>query len=311
MDEWVWTLGLGPALTELQWPDDHQVAAVVSGPVPTKLGFRTVAGLRIRCAECGGGPATESILMTSPWPESIFAFAPIWTFLAQRCRVVAVDLPGFGGSERRDDLLSPRAMGDFLVRFIEQSELDAPHLVAPDIGTAAALFAAATRPDVLSSVVVGSGGAAVPIQLAGPLAEWVLAPDLDRYRAMDPRAIVGAALDTIEGYAIPPEIREDYLESYAGERFVESMRYARRYPEELPDLAGLLPAIETPVQIVAGRRDRVVPLANAEFLDARLPNSRLTVVDSGHFVWEEVPREYESIVLDWATGGYRDAAAPV
>jgi len=308
MDEWIWTLGLGPALTPLEWTEDRHVAAIVAGPVPTKLGYRTVAGLRIRCAECGGGSASESILMTSPWPESIFAFAPIWTALAQHCRVVTVDLPGFGGSERRDDLLSPRAMGDFLLEFIEQSELDAPHLVAPDIGTSAALFAAASQPGMLSSLVVGSGGVAVPLQLEGPLAEWVLAPHLDRYRAMDPRAIVGAALDTIEGYALPPEIRDDYLDSYDGDRFVESMRYARTYPDQLPELATRLPAIEIPVQIIAGRRDRVVPLANAEFLQAKLPNCRLTVVDAGHFVWEEAAGEYESIVVDWATGGYRDAA---
>ena len=31
--------------------------------------------------------------------------------------VVAIDLPGFGGSERRDDLLSPRGMAGFLLRF--------------------------------------------------------------------------------------------------------------------------------------------------------------------------------------------------
>jgi hypothetical protein len=36
-------------------------------------------------------------------------------------------------------------------------------------------------------------------------------------------------IDTIEGHALPPEIREDYLESYDGDRFVESMRNVRAY----------------------------------------------------------------------------------
>jgi pimeloyl-ACP methyl ester carboxylesterase len=40
-----------------------------------------------------------------------------------------------------------------------------------------------------------------------------------------------------------------------------------------------------------------VPLANAEFLDERLPNSRLIVIDAGHFVWEEEPQEYASAIL--------------
>ena len=148
-------------------------------------------------------------------------------------------------------------------------------------------------------MVVGSGAAAVPIQLSGPLEEWVLAPDLDRFRALDPRAIVSAALDTIDGDPLPAEIRADYLDSYDGDRFVESMRYARSYPSELAKLAQRLPDIATPVQIIAGGRDRVVPLGNAEFLAERLPRSTLTMVDAGHFVWEEAPGEYASIVTDW------------
>ena len=309
MDEWIWTLGLGPAFAQFEPMGPAPPATGPADPVPTKIGYRTIDGIRIRCAECGGGPATQSILMTCPWPESMYAFAQIWSSLAQRFRVHAMDLPGFGGSDRSDELLSPRAMGGFLARLIDDGEFGGEvHLVAPDVGTAAALFTAALRPGPLVSVVVGSGGAAVPIQLDGPLAEWVAAPDLDRYRAIDPRAIVGAALDTIHGYALPPEIREDYLASYDGDRFVESMRYVRRYPDELPELAECLPEIETPVRIIAGRRDRVVPLANAEFLDERLPNSRLAVVDAGHFVWEEEAGEYGSLVSDWATGGYRDAA---
>jgi pimeloyl-ACP methyl ester carboxylesterase len=260
--------------------------------------FTTVDGGRIRYAESDRS-AGQVLLLTSPWPESIYAFAPIWPLLAPRFGLFAVDLPGFGGSERQDDLLAPEAMGDFLTRLIEACGLDRPHLVGPDVGTAAALFAAASRPDLVSSVVVGSGGAAVPLRLSGPLAEWVSAPDLERYRELDPRAIVAAAIDTIEGDELPAEIRADYLDAYDGDRFVESMRYVRTYPTELPKLATRLAEIETPVQIIAGGRDRVVPLVNAEFLAERLPDGTLTMVDAGHFVWEEAPGEYASIVTEW------------
>ncbi len=309
MDEWIWTLGLGPAFAQFAPMAPAPPVTGTPDAVATRIGYRTIDGIRIRCAECGGEGATQSILMTCPWPESMYAFAQIWSPLAQRFRVHALDLPGFGGSDRSDDLLSPHAMGAFLARLVGDGEFgEEVHLVAPDIGTAAGLFAAALRPGPLLSVVVGSGGAAVPLQLTGPLAEWVAAPDLAPYRAMDPRAIVGAALDTIGGYELPAEVREDYLASYEGDRFVESMRYARTYPDELPALAERLPEIRTPVQIIAGSRDRVVPLANAEFLHERLPASRLAIVDAGHFVWEEAAGEYGSIVSDWAMGGYRDAA---
>lgn len=258
--------------------------------------FRTLDGLSIRYADSLGSHE-PTLLLTSPWPESLYAFAPLWDTLAARARLVAIDLPGFGASERRDDLLSPRAMGGFLARIIAEADLGAPYIVAPDVGTSAALFAAALHPERIAGVVVGTGGAAVPIQLGEPLRSWVLDPDLDKYRNMDPRTIVDAAVDTIAG-GVPDEIRADYIDCYRGDRFAESMRYARKYPEELPALAALLPQITTPVTIINGRHDRVVPVANAEFLDERLPNSRVAIIDAGHFVWEEAPAEYASHVLE-------------
>jgi pimeloyl-ACP methyl ester carboxylesterase len=263
------------------------------------LEFRTSDGVRIRFAD-SGGPRELTLLLTSPWPESVYAFTPIWATLAEHARLFAIDLPGFGASERRDELLAPRAMGAFLAQLIVEAELGRPHIVAPDVGTSAALFAAAAHPERIASVIVGTGGAAVPLQLGEPLKSWVLDPDLDKYRRMDPRAIVGAAIDTIAG-GVPDDIRADYLDCYDGDRFAESMRYVRRYPEELPELAALLPAITTAVTIINGRNDPVVPVANAEFLDERLPNSRVALIDAGHFVWEEAPAEYAAIVLDAIT----------
>ena len=130
----------------------------------------------------------------------------------------------------------------------------------------------------------------------------MLDPDLDKYRKMDPRVIVSATLDTIAGGL--PTTSARLPACYDGDRFAESMRYARRYPEELPVLAGLLPQITTPVTIINGRHDRVVPLPNAEFLDQRLPASRLVIIDAGHFAWEEAPAKYASTVLDSITANW-------
>jgi pimeloyl-ACP methyl ester carboxylesterase len=258
--------------------------------------FRTIDGVKVRYADSGGSQE-QVVLLTSPWPESLYAFTPMWATLAEHARLFAVDLPGFGASERREDLLSPRAMGGFLARLVAEADLGRVHVVAPDVGTSAALFAAAAHPERFASVIVGTGGAAVPLDLGEPLASWVLDPDLDKYRRMDPRMIVDTAVGTIAG-GIPDAIRDDYRACYEGDRFAESMRYVRSYPDELPQLAELLPQIATPVTLINGRHDPVVPLSNAEFLDARLPNSRLRIIDAGHFVWEEAPAAYAAIVLD-------------
>jgi pimeloyl-ACP methyl ester carboxylesterase len=264
--------------------------------------FRTIDGLKVRFAE--SGDSGEHALLLSPWPESLYAFDQMWDGLARHAHLVAVDLPGFGHSERRDSLLAPRAMGEFVIRLADEFGLEKPHAVGPDIGTGALLFAAADHPGRLRSIVLGSGGASFPLELGGILNDWVVAPDIDGYRAADPREIVSAALSGIEGYELPNGVREDYLSAYDGDRFVESMRYVRAYPEELPLLAELLPQIQTPVEIIGGLWDWAVPPSNHRYLHQRLPNSNLDLVDAGHFTWEDAAEQYAEIVTSWWSGGY-------
>jgi len=267
-----------------------------------QMQFRVIDGLSVRFAE--SGDQSDTALLLSPWPESLLAFEPMWSRLAKDMHLVAIDLPGFGHSQRRDSLLSPRAMGDFVIQVADAFGLESPHVVGPDIGTAASLFAAARHPGRLRSLVVGSGGTAVPLQLGSPLNDWIDASDLDRFRAADPRQIVAGVLSSIERYALPDPVREDYLSSYEGDRFVESMRYARTYPAELPALRDLLPQVQTPVQIIAGGRDSAVPPVNAEFLHERLPHSKLDIIDAGHFTWEDGADQYAALVTTWWNGGY-------
>jgi pimeloyl-ACP methyl ester carboxylesterase len=289
--------------------DTGRVSIWLNGSIEPR--FRTIEGLAIRFAE--SEDRDDHALLLSPWPESLFAFEPTWLRLAEAAHLVAVDLPGFGHSQRSDALLSPRAMGEFVVRLADAFGLENPHVVGPDIGTSASLFAAAAHPGRLRSLVVGSGCAAIPMQLGGALKDWVEAPDLDRYRSANPREIVDGALTAdIERYALPDHVREDYLSSYDGDRFVESMSYVRSYPTELPILRDLLPQIQTPVQIIAGGRDPAVPPVNDEYLHEQLPNSNLNLIDVGHFVWEDAADEYAALVTSWWRGGYattRPAAA--
>jgi pimeloyl-ACP methyl ester carboxylesterase len=273
------------------------------GEIATKPTFRTIDGVSVRFLESDRRDADA--LLLSPWPESVFAYEPIWSRLAETTHVVAVDLPGFGRSERRDALMTPRAMGEFIVRVADEFGLTKPHVVAPDIGTSASLFAAAAYPGRFLSVVVGTGGAAVPLQLGGELREWVFAPDLEPYRRLGGRTIVEHVIQTLERYVLSDAAREDYLASFEGDRFAESMRYVQSYPTELEALREVLASIETPVQIISGRRDAVVPLVNAEYLHERLPHSELHIVDAGHFIWEDAADEYAAVVTSWWADGFK------
>jgi pimeloyl-ACP methyl ester carboxylesterase len=277
----------------------------MSSAITTQI--KTIDGLSIRYAESDSGHDIH-VLLTSPWPESLYAYHALWPALSEDAHLIAVDLPGFGYSQRRDDLLSPSKMADFLIRLLEEFELENPHLVCPDVGTGASLFAAARHPGRIRSLIVGSGGAMYPLDVTGALKNIIEAPDMDLFRAIDAREILRPALTGMKA-DLPEDVLEDYLSSYDGDRFVESATYVRSYLQDLPVLAELLASIETPVQIITGRHDDLVPPANAEFLHERLPTSKLDILDAGHYVWEEAAEAYAALATSWWAGGYAATAA--
>lgn len=260
-----------------------------------------VDDLRIRYADSGttDGPV---IVFTSPWPESLFAFRRVWPSLTRMGRLVAVDLPGFGHSQGRPDVLTSSAMGEFLARFVTGLGLGTPHLVAPDVGATAALFLAARHPDAVRSLVVGGGGSAYPLAVTGTLADIIAAPGIEAFDDMDIRATIGATVEPVAPRGQEPDIWEDYVSAYEDGRFAESTRYVRSYPRELAVLRDLLPGIRVPVRVFASSGDPLVPVSNGEYLAERIPGSKLTILAAGHFAWEEIPERFAAIVADSVTG---------
>jgi pimeloyl-ACP methyl ester carboxylesterase len=275
----------------------------VSTTPQIKTQFRTIDGLAIRYAE--SEPRDEHALLLSPWPESLLAFEQMWAPLAERAHLVAVDLPGYGHSDGRNDLYPPRAMADFVIRLADEFELDRLHGVGPDIGVASFLFAASSHPARFRSLVVGSGSASVPLALGAELKQFVEAQDVEFLRGADPGDLVNEVLKYLERYDLPESTREDYRSGYLGDRFIDSLKFVRSYPKELPILADLLPGIQTPVQIIQGDHDVGVLPVNATFLHERLPHSKLDFVDANHFAYEDRADEFAALILDWWNGGYR------
>jgi pimeloyl-ACP methyl ester carboxylesterase len=257
--------------------------------------FRVLDGVRVRFADTRADSDT-TVLMLAPWPESLWAFRRIWDRITTLGRVVAIDMPGFGHSDQPAELIAPESSGAFLARLIDQWGLGAPHIVGPDVGTAAALFLAAKAPELVTSLTIGGGAVRYPIEVGGALKDVIEAPSLDDVRGLDARTNIGYAVQSAAPRETEPEVHEDYVSAYDLGRFAESARFVRHYPEQNPVLRDLLPTITTPTQIVAGRNDELVQL---------LPNSEIHPLDTGHFAWEQAAEEYGRLVAEWVSGEYR------
>jgi pimeloyl-ACP methyl ester carboxylesterase len=266
--------------------------------------FRVCDGTRVRYADTRVDSDTV-ILMLAPWPETLWAYRRVWDQVSAVGRVVALDMPGFGHSDQPERLSAPDAMGDFLALLIDEWDLGAPHIVGPDVGTAAALFLANKAPDKVTSLSIGGGAVSFPIAAGGALEAVIGAPSLDEVRQLDARVNISAADESAAPQSIEPQVHEDYVSAYDLGRFAESARFVRHYPAQNKVVQGFLPSIRIPTLILAGDHDDLVPWSNNQFLADTMPNSVAHRLDAGHFAWEEAAGEYGRLISEWIAGGYK------
>ena len=184
--------------------------------IPTET--RTIAGRNIRLAEAGPIDAPLVVLL-SPFPESILSFTGCWEALTEKCRVIAIDLPGFGASEGDRKDMSPNAQGAHLAAIFDELDLQNIHLVAPDVGMGAALAYVLNHKHRVKSLAVGHGpGAPGPFKLAfmiSMLARFGFMRFTTGLLGAGPLIAFSSKLGSIRHRANAQQI-EDYKRAYSG-----------------------------------------------------------------------------------------------
>lgn len=90
--------------------------------------------------------------------------------LSEECRVVAVDQPGFGFTDLRDEEdYKVRVRAEFLVDVIEQLDLDPVTLVGNSEGLFGTIYIALTRPELVEKVVIVNSRTPRPEEPSGDL----------------------------------------------------------------------------------------------------------------------------------------------
>lgn len=197
--------------------------------------------------------------------------------LSRWCDVCAPDLPGFGHSFKPDEVLDARGLGRMLAEWIIISGLEDVVLVANSFGCQVAVHGALQSDRVRGTVLVGPTIDARARTISKQLMRWM------RNSALEPPALSKVVL-------------RDYLDCGV-RRLWATFRLALR-----DRIEENLPRLRSPVLIVRGAEDRIVPQPWAEELASRCRTGRILVVaGAAHTVNFSHPSELSHAVRDFVT----------
>jgi pimeloyl-ACP methyl ester carboxylesterase len=267
-------------------------------------------GVAVRLAEAGS-PEGTPVLLVHGWGASIYMwrdwFAPL---AASGFRVVALDLPGHGLSDKPSDegryRLAP--LVEAVRQVIVHTALRRPHVVAQSMGGTIALeLAASGHPKLGRLVLVNPAcfGNVRTLPLARRASPKVVEPVLAR---MVPRWVVNRAHRRV--YGDPSLITAEDIDQYwapsqfpgyasAMRRLLHEFTWTRPPVSAMVErLCALTPPTSPPL-VVLGTRDRLVRDARpyaAALRKAGAPLEIYASVGGGHAVNEERPREVLALV---------------
>ena len=273
--------------------------AVMDKNIPGWAQYRTPDQsheLRLASSSTGTG---EPVLLIHGFGASSYSWRHIIEPLAQKYRVITIDLKGFGDSPKpRDDAYSVYEQARLVRNFILENDLKNLHIVGHSYGGGVALavsiYLAASHPDVQKSLAL-MDNIAYPQELpefVKVLATPILGPLL--IHALPDTLQVKALLKKV--YFDDELIPQSAIDHYAADLAKPNAKYAtlttarQILPADLQEFSNNYANLKIPTLIVWSREDEIVPLAIGQRLHEDLPNSKLVVLsDVGHAVQEEKP----------------------
>ncbi|HLE82821.1 MAG TPA: alpha/beta fold hydrolase, partial [Thermoanaerobaculia bacterium] len=251
--------------------------------------FVEVEGRELYVEQAGAG---EPVVLLHGFCCSSFSWRHVLPGLAERFRVIAPDLPGFGYSKRPAE---PGAYGfpgleRAVLGLLDYLGLESCHLVGHSFGGALALWLAERHPDRVRSLTLVA--TALPELTMEKRQGWaryrLLNHLLLRSRLLHPSLVRKALMASWhDAGRVTPELVAAYRERLLVEG-LEDAYFGFLAPIDEPPPAVALEAIEAPVLIVWGDDDRVIPLERAIAHLPRLRRSRFVVLERcGHLPMEE------------------------
>jgi haloalkane dehalogenase len=267
--------------------------------------YTTVHNLRLHYLEAGEG---EPVLLLHGFPTSSHLYRNILPELGKTHRAIALDLPGYGLSDKPLDVAYDFDFyADVISSFLAALGIEETNLVVHDLGGPVGLYWAIQHPGRIPKLIILN-------TLVYPQTSWAVklfliamkTPGLRDY-LVSPKGIVAAMkFGVVQKKRLNRAILTPYTAPFEDPAARKALIKAGSGLgiRGLAKIARELPGYPTSIRLIYGEKDRVLP--DVAKTMARLkrdhPRAELTALPNcGHFLQEDDPDQVAQLIAEFLT----------
>ena len=257
------------------------------------------AGLQTNYLEQGDGDPVVLIHGSGPGVTAYANWRLVMPVLAQKYRVLAPDIAGFGYTERKaDQAYNLDSWVRHLTAWMDAVGVKKARFIGNSFGGALTLALTARHPELVDRFVL-MGAAGVDFEVTPGLeAVWGYEPSVDNMRtialsfAYDKSAITEDLVKSRYEASIRPGFHESYSKMFQAPR--------QRHAKALATPEAEIRKIRQRALVIHGRDDQIVPLSNSYKLHSLIARSDLHVFGQcGHWTQIEKKDQFAKLVMDF------------
>jgi pimeloyl-ACP methyl ester carboxylesterase len=257
--------------------------------------FAEVNGVRVHYQERGTG---EVLILIHGNNSSAYSWKDVFDELAKQFRVVALDLKGFGFTEKPEGDYRLETQAALVIGLLDQLKIERAVWCGSSMGGGVALAAAINYPQRVGSLILVDSSAFTEVaggaSLAPAYVRWPYIGGAVTALALTSDSLVREGLrksfhdaskvtnERVEAYYRP-------LQTRGGQRAARLVREQRDYTR----IENSLDKIRCPVLIIWGEHDRLIWLEDGRRLQSKIAGSQFVIfTQCGHLPQEEAPERF-------------------
>ena len=272
----------------------------------TESKYTTVEGVKIHYLTAGSG---EPILLIHGFPTSSYLWRNIIDEISEKYKVIAIDLPGYGKSDKRiEDSFSFRYYNRILTSFLNNLKIENITLGVHDVGGPIGLYwmvrnmEKVNRLILFNTLVYSEFSWAVKLfglaTILPGIKNWLTSPSgikkALRIGVHDKEKLTAAVIRNYQSPFSDKKSRKVLLKSV--QRL--SLKGFKEIETKLPLFTG-------PVQLIYGENDKILPgvAHTMKKVKKDLPRSNVkSIPNCGHFLQEDAPKQINDTILAFMKG---------